>query len=276
MYYSEDEAREIVIQAGHRLLETGLIARTWGNISARISKNEFIITPSGLAYDSLRPDQLVKVKADDLSYEGKIKPSSEKGVHAIAYILRPEISFIIHTHQFYATAISLEAKDTKLAAASEYGLPGTGKLRDKVMTSISKHSDKKAFFLQRHGALCLGESFEEAFDIADALEKECEVIFKESVSDTDYISACREKYGKLHAYIDDFAQILGASVDLKKDISEICSGEDAEAERMILEKNCAAALYAKSKKIKAMGLADANLQRAVYLTKYSKLKDKAK
>ena len=276
MYYSEDEARKLVIEAGYKLLETGLIARTWGNISARISKDEFIITPSGLAYDSLKPEQLVRVKASDLSYIGNLKPSSEKGIHAIAYILRPEVNFIIHTHQFYATAISLERRDTNLAAASEYGLPSTDKLKGKVMQSIAKHPDKKAFFMERHGAVILGTSCEETFEIAKELEEECKAIFKETVTADDYIFEASQEIGTLKAYIDDFAQILGSSVDLKKPVNEICSGVDAEAERMILEKNCACALYAKAKKLKPMNIIDANLQRTIYLTKYSKLKDKAK
>ena len=85
------------------------------------------------------------------------------------------------------------------------------------------------------------------------------------------------KYGKrLKAYIDDFAQIFGVSVDISKKRTEICSGEDAEAESMILDKNCAAMLYAKAKKVSALGIADANLQHIIYVTKYSKLKNKAK
>ena len=75
MYYSENEARRLVIEAGHKLLENKLIARTWGNISARTGKDEFIITPSGRAYDTLTPDDLVKVKVADCSYTGSIKPS---------------------------------------------------------------------------------------------------------------------------------------------------------------------------------------------------------
>ena len=105
--YSEKEAREILVKAGLELVRTGLIARTWGNISARISDEEFIITPSGIPYERLTADMMVKVKISDLSYEGDIKPSSEKGIHAKAYLYRKDVSFIIHTHQTYATALSV-------------------------------------------------------------------------------------------------------------------------------------------------------------------------
>ena len=274
MYYSENEARELVIKAGLRLIESGLIARTWGNISARISEDEFIITPSGMAYEGLTPEKLVKVKCQDLSYEGNIKPSSEKGIHAISYILRPDVNFIIHTHQFYASIVGLEGKDTQYAASSEYGLPGTDKLKEKVMASISNNPSKRAFFMKNHGALCLGESFEDAFELADKLENECRAIFESAIKDHDFFTATIKRSRSLKPYIDDFAQIFGASLKLKGSIDEICTGEDAEAERMILLKNCAAFLYAKEKKLKALGFADSMLQRTVYLTKYSKLKGK--
>ena len=58
MAYTEEEARGLIIEAGHRLLETHLVARTWGNISARISDTEFLITPSGRAYETLTEDEL--------------------------------------------------------------------------------------------------------------------------------------------------------------------------------------------------------------------------
>lgn len=273
MYYSEDEARELVIKAGLRLIEEGLIARTWGNISARISADEFIITPSGMAYETLTPDRLVKVKASDLSYEGKIKPSSEKGIHAIAYILRPELSFIIHTHQFYASVIGVDDKDTNMAAAAKYALPGTDKLKNKLMSAIASNPNKSAFLMSKHGALCVGKSYEDAFDIAEKLEAECKGIFKSAVTETDYVAACKGKFKHLKAYIDDFAQILGDNIDITKPVNEICGGDDVEAQMMILEKNCAAALYAKKTGAKGLSFADAKLQRMVYLKKYSKLKD---
>ncbi|MBR5016026.1 MAG: class II aldolase/adducin family protein, partial [Clostridia bacterium] len=99
MAYKINEAKALVIDAGKELLESGLIARTWGNVSARISDTQFVITPSGKAYETLTPEDIVTVNIADCSYEGDIKPSSEKGVHAEAYRLRPDVDFIIHTHQ---------------------------------------------------------------------------------------------------------------------------------------------------------------------------------
>lgn len=72
------QAKKEVIAAGLRLVEKGLIARTWGNVSCRVDENSFVITPSGKPYEGLTPDDIVEVKIDTLSYEGNVKPSSER------------------------------------------------------------------------------------------------------------------------------------------------------------------------------------------------------
>ena len=113
MAYDVEEAKKLVVEAGKKLLETGLIARTWGNVSARISDTQFVITPSGRAYDTLTPDEVVVVNIDDCSHEGDIKPSSEKGIHADAYKHHPLVNFVIHTHQKAATIVSITGMEIK-------------------------------------------------------------------------------------------------------------------------------------------------------------------
>ena len=71
MAYDVEEAKKLVVEAGKKLLETGLIARTWGNVSARISDTQFVITPSGRAYDTLTPEEVVVVNIDDCSHSPK-------------------------------------------------------------------------------------------------------------------------------------------------------------------------------------------------------------
>lgn len=294
MYYSEQEARKIVIRAGLRLLESGLIARTWGNISARISEDEFIITPSGLAYETLKEEQLVKVKVSDLSYEGNIKPSSEKGIHAEAYRLRPQAQFVIHTHQFYATAVGVTGKDPGLdyAKTAKYGMPSTGKLKKACADVIRDNPMCNAVLMTRHGALCIGGSYDEAFEIAGRLEEDCKKIYYRvtglsEVSDEIKLVAAKGK--TLHPAIDDLVQIAGVSIKCVNSASDvknaekalkgrnailikgercICTGKDKEAVEMILRKGCAAALYQGS--LKGMNPVDAFIQRTIYVKKYSK------
>lgn len=184
MAYSLEEARNLVIKAGLELLRSGLIARTWGNISARISDTQFVITPSGRAYEDLTPDQIVITNIEDCSYEGDVKPSSEKWIHADAYRLRPDVNFVIHTHQNYASALSILGDPiTNIPEALQlrrllgpsvptagYGLNGSKKLSDNVIAAISANPDSHALLMANHGAECMGTDYQNAFDIAHALE----------------------------------------------------------------------------------------------------------
>ena len=179
------EAKEIVIRDGKELLKSGLIVRTWGNISCRISDTQFVITPSGMAYEDLTPDTIVVVNIADCSYEGDIKPSSEKGIHAGCYAMRPDVNFVIHTHQKNASIVgtlgldinNIMGKDDEIIGdnvpVAAYGLPGTGKLRQGVMDAL-KRSDSKAALMEHHGAVCLGADYAEAKAVAEALERVCE------------------------------------------------------------------------------------------------------
>lgn len=192
MAYEIEEAKKLVVEAGKKLIETGLIARTWGNVSARISETQFVITPSGRAYETLTPDDIVVVNIEDCSYDGDIKPSSEKGVHAAAYRHHPTVDFVIHTHQKYATIVSITGMEIRnvysdlqpvlgdKVPVADYAMSTTESLRKKVETCIMMNPSARAIMLMHHGTLCMGDSYEHAFKIAGALETCCERVIKDN------------------------------------------------------------------------------------------------
>lgn len=206
------QAKELVIKAGHELTASGLIARTWGNISCRISDTQFVITPSGRAYETLTPEEIVLVNIEDLEYEGEIKPSSEKGIHAACYKLRPEINFVIHTHQVNASIVSALGNDinnvegenadvigTNIPIAS-YGLPGTKKLRKGVIDAITR-SDSKAAVMAHHGAVCMGVDYDDAFNVAKRLEDVCEQYVLDKY--TSLTGAVAENLAEINSFVLD-------------------------------------------------------------------------
>jgi L-fuculose-phosphate aldolase len=190
-----NEAKAEVLRAGNELVAKGLVARTWGNASCRIDEDHFAITPSGMAYDQLTEDDIVVVDLITEAYEGKRKPSSEKGIHRAAYLSSPEIHFVIHTHQAYASAMSITGyKGTTLTTEEEetlggkihcaaYGLPGTKKLKRNV--ELMLNGKNSAILMERHGALLTGAGREEAFQRAVLLEDIC----KRSMP---YVSNCEK------------------------------------------------------------------------------------
>jgi len=185
------EAKDLVIKAGHELVEEGLIARTWGNISCRISDGEFVITPSGKSYEDLVRSEIVPVKIEDCSWSGTVKPSSEKAVHAALYRLHPEANFIIHTHQNYATAIGATGRTLRgfdreymdvlgrVVPCAEYGISTTKPLAENVEAAAALYPEAKAILMRNHGAVCIGSDYDDAFEVARTLEKLCKARFED-------------------------------------------------------------------------------------------------
>ncbi len=180
---NELEAKQKVVDAGIRLVESGLIARTWGNVSCRISRTHFVITPSGRNYLSLTTSDIVSVCIADLSYEGSNLPSGEKGIHAEIYDHCPDVNFVIHTHQENASVLSAMSLDSIPASpkypllggmviCTPYALPGSKKIRQGVGEALEKATGN-ALILKSHGAVCYGKDDAEAFLVATQLEEAC-------------------------------------------------------------------------------------------------------
>ncbi len=216
-------AKKLVIEAGERLVETGLIARTWGNVSCRVDDKTFVITPSGKPYIGLEPDDIVEVAINTLEWGGNVKPSSEKGIHAEVYKQFPDANFVIHTHQKVASAVSALSngieKITGEAAnligsvihLGGYGLPGTKKLK-KGVTNALKLGPSKAVIMAHHGALCFGKDSDEAFEVASSLENVC----------ADYILAsAKEKLGINSDNLDSFCSEIADKLTKSEKTVEI-------------------------------------------------------
>ena len=173
------DAKEEIIQVSRQLKDMGLLVRTWGNISSRVDRDHFLITPSGIQYEDLTPDMIVLVDINDLSYEGEYIPSSESKVHAAAYKVREDAGFIVHMHQVFASCVGTlglkkifsyyEDEDITVPVAA-YALPGTEKLAENVTRTLNKYKDSDAIIMANHGTLCLGRNAKEAVMQANIME----------------------------------------------------------------------------------------------------------
>ena len=212
-----DKRREI-IDTGIELLEEKLVARTWGNISARIDADNYLITPSGLDYTSMREEDIVSVNIKTGEYTGINRPSGEKGVHSAAYEVFDDVNFVVHTHQTYATAVSLAGFDSLEATAgsptgsesfetsagstagselfditeeeieklggialAEYGLPGTKEITNACKSALL--TGAHTVVMIHHGVLVLGKDKEEAMKRVKLLESICERNVKRVIKD---------------------------------------------------------------------------------------------
>ncbi len=298
------EIRARVAETGRMLLEKKLVARTWGNISERIDSDTFAISPSGLDYLHTEPEDVAIVKLADMTWEGRRKPSSEKGIHAAAYRIFPDVNFVIHTHQNFASAMSLGGFDNNKMTAEEkeklgtvmtagYGLPGTKKLAGNVTAAYELGA--KVVFMEHHGVVICGKSRDEAFEMANLLEEACKAQIKGmNVDEPAGVQLARLGI-PLPAQLDDMAQMIGKKIPVVENNPTVIAAalqkinavivkdrgievasddpDDKAALEILAEKAATAFLHTRALGIKAkLSGFDAWLMRTVYKLKYSKQK----
>lgn len=176
--------RERILETGIYLLDKGLVAGTWGNISVRISENQFAITPSGRNYRTIQPEDIVIVNASGEIIEGQLTPSSELPLHLAVYAARPDIAGIVHTHSVFASACAVSRRpippiieDLVQLAGGEipvapYALPGTQELANNTVHALA---GKFAVLLANHGVVACGKTLSEAMTAAELVEKAAQI-----------------------------------------------------------------------------------------------------
>ena len=107
-----EELKQKVYEANVELPRRGLVTYTWGNVSG-IDREAglFVIKPSGVEYEDLRPEDLVVMDLDGNKVEGSMNPSSDTKTHLVLYRSFPEIGGIVHTHSPYAVGWAQAGKD---------------------------------------------------------------------------------------------------------------------------------------------------------------------
>lgn len=182
------EERVLLVEYGKKLVENNLTRGTGGNLSIYDRKNNLMaITPSGLGYYDVTPDDMVIMDLHGKVVEGIRKPSSEFEMHAIYYREREEINAVCHTHPIYSVTLStlrwdLPAIDYLVAVAgdvkvrcSNYAPFGTKEIAEE---SFKATGNSRAVLLANHGLNTIGENMETAFSISVIIEMLAEVYLK--------------------------------------------------------------------------------------------------
>lgn len=100
-----EELKKQVYEANMELPRRGLVTYTWGNVSGvDREKGLFVIKPSGISYDVLKPEDMVVLDLEGNKIEGEYNPSSDTATHLELYLAFESIGGIVHTHSSYATA----------------------------------------------------------------------------------------------------------------------------------------------------------------------------
>ena len=175
----EKERKEIVA-FGRKLLTSGLTAGTGGNLSLVNRKRNLVaITPSGVDYLEMSPEDVVLVGMEDgLVETSKYKPSSELLFHLALYRHRQDIQAIVHTHSVYATTLAslgweippfhyLVAYSGRKVPLAAYATFGSEELARNVADAIEENN---AVLMGSHGVVTVGPTLAKAFETAEIIE----------------------------------------------------------------------------------------------------------
>ena len=179
------ELRRQLIETARRMAPANLNRGAAGNLSVRTRENGedgYLITPSGMDYDVLVPEDIVFMRLDGTP-GGRRKPSSEWRFHHDVYAGRPEAGAILHAHSPFATSLACLRRDIPpfhymiarfggdTIRCAEYATFGTQALSDNALAALR---DRCACLLANHGMLVFGRTLEHMFALAVEFEALCE------------------------------------------------------------------------------------------------------
>jgi len=145
-----EELKEQVCEANLELNRRGIVIYTFGNVSGIDRKAGLVvIKPSGIAYDTMKPEDMVVVDLETGStVEGKWKPSSDTKTHLEIYRVFPAVGGISHTHSINAVAFAQAGMDIPALGTTHadyfYGaIPCTRELtKEEVETAYEMNTGK--------------------------------------------------------------------------------------------------------------------------------------
>jgi L-fuculose-phosphate aldolase len=175
---TEHELRQDMVRVGRLMWERGYVAATDGNLSARLSPDRLLVTPTGLSKGFLSTADPLVIRLDGkpvstFMHQGRDwKPSSEILMHLQIYHQRPDVSAVVHAHPPLATAFSIAGVSLARCVlpevivtlggipTAEYATPGTMEVPETINRFVQ---DYDAIILAHHGSLTLGRTLWEAY-----------------------------------------------------------------------------------------------------------------
>jgi L-fuculose-phosphate aldolase len=175
---TDKNLREALIAACRELARRGLTYGTSGNISLRRDERRFFVSPTGMAYDALDPDDIPLIDFDGRWF-GRRRPSSEWRLHRDIFKSREEVGAIVHTHSRNATGLACTGRGipafhymvavtggSDIRCAPYYTF-GTQELSDAAVAALA---GRTACLLANHGVIAVGENLPAAVALAGEVE----------------------------------------------------------------------------------------------------------
>ncbi len=215
----EGELRDLVCRVGQLMYQNDYIDATGGNISARLSDDRILVSPSGLATGFMKPEQLLIVNLEGERIDepnpanASLRPTSELPMHLECYRQREDVQGVVHAHPPTAVALTLAGYDFQQCLIPEsvvllgimptapYSTPSSKENRDAITELIREHD---AIMLSNHGSLTVANSLWNAYLLLECLEHSAKIIHKALQISASLVAIPPSQVKKLVKYREDF------------------------------------------------------------------------
>ncbi|RJP34376.1 MAG: class II aldolase/adducin family protein [Candidatus Omnitrophota bacterium] len=213
------EAKQQIVEIGRRMWTKEWVAANDGNISCKISDDEFVCTPTGVSKGFLDVGDLIIVDREGRKRAGgPLKPSSEIKMHLFVYRERPDVQAVCHAHPPTATGFAVAGLSLDQCVLPEvvaligqiptvpYGLPSTDEIPQAIAPYVKTNN---AVLLANHGALSWGDNLMQAYYRMETMEHFAKILLvaiqlgKVNVFSRDQVAALeslRDRFGLQGAF----------------------------------------------------------------------------
>lgn len=181
-----EQEKKDLIKTGQALKENNLISLSGGNVSCRVDGDKFLVTPSGMAYEGMVPDDIVTLDIEGKVLEGIRRPSVDSIALLHVYKNMDRVNAIIHTHQPYATAVGMVYDKIPFAvttlANAVAGVVNVAPFSSAASLAMGEETvnhigDANAVILKNHGVITVGTTIKEALYAAVYMEDALKTLF---------------------------------------------------------------------------------------------------
>ena len=176
----EARVRKELVDYGVKAYQHGFVTETEGNLSARVSKDRVLVTPSHIPYEQRVPEDMVLLDMEGNVVAGERNPTSEHRMHLSIFRARQDVGGILHAHPLYSSMLAVAGEPLRpildemipylggTAEVTGFAPSGSEELAQEVVRTLGA---KSAVLVANHGTVCTGKNLSRAFQITKYVEK---------------------------------------------------------------------------------------------------------
>jgi L-fuculose-phosphate aldolase len=180
----EETLRRQLIDYGLKSYNHGFVTETEGNLSARLSDDRFLVTPSHVPYEKRQVEDIVLIDGAGNLLKGSRKPTTETRMHLAVYKARSDVNGIVHAHPVYCSILAVMGEPLPpildemypylggVVHVTQFAPSGSAEIAAECVKSLG---NRAAVLLSNHGNLCVGKNMSRAFQTAKYVEKYAQI-----------------------------------------------------------------------------------------------------